>query len=241
MASGIGVSWIASSLFLKKHDLRTRRAFAYTTGVFNYGYIPIPLITMLFGPETLGVLFVFNVGVEVGLWLFGMPMMAGSGSLKQIVRKILNPPLVTLAVSVTLRISGLGEKIPDPLWNLVGLLQGCAIPIGILLVGMAMADHIAGVAEMKKPGPWMLSCVIRNGVMAALFLWVARETRLTIELTTVLCIQAAMPTAVFPVVLAKHYGGDARMATQIIFATSLLAFATTPLWLDLAFRILDGK
>ena len=77
--------------------------------------------------------------------------------------------------------------------------------------------------------------------MAALFLWVARETRLTIELTTVLCIQAAMPTAVFPVVLAKHYGGDARMATQIIFATSLLAFATTPLWLDLAFRILDGK
>lgn len=236
---GVAISWIAGKLIFRNLELRSLRAFAYTTGVFNYGYIPIPLITILFGKETLGVLFVFNVGVEIGLWLFGMPMMAGSASPRQILRKILNPPLLTLAFSVLIRILNWGDHIPDPLWNMIETLKGCAIPIGIMLVGMAMADHISGVAEMRRPGPWILSCLLRNGALAALFLWVAMSFAWTREMTIILAIQGAMPAAVFPVVLAKHYGGDAKTATQIIFATSSLAFFTTPLWLKWAFKTLQ--
>lgn len=238
VATGVLMAWLVGKIFLKRESDTTRRSFAYTTGVFNYGYIPIPLISSLFNHETLGVLFVFNVGVEVGLWMFGMPMMAGSRSIRQVIRKIINPPLITLAVSVIFRLTGIGEKIPGPLWNGIEILSGCTIPIGILLVGMAMADHVKGLVALKKPGPWMISCVLRNFVLAGLFIWVAMWGGVTEELTAVIAVQAAMPCAVFPVVLAKHYGGDAKTATQIIFATSVLALITTPVWLDTAFHLL---
>ena len=238
VATGILISWFFSKIFLRKVEKRSVKAFAYTTGVFNYGYIPIPIISALFDQATLGVLFVFNVGVEVGLWMFGMPMMAGSNSVRQVIKRILNPPLIALVCCVLIRILDLGEMIPAPLWNLIEVLSGCTIPVGILLVGMAMADHIKGLKALGKPGAWMLSLGIRIGIMPVIFIWAAGWSHFTSELTTVIAIQAAMPCAVFPVVLAKHYGGDANTATQIIFATSAVAFASTPLWLDFAFRLL---
>lgn len=238
VAIGIFISWIFSKIVLRKTKKESINAFAYTTGVFNYGYIPIPLISTLFDHATLGVLFVFNVGVEIGLWLFGMPMMAGSNSIGQVVKKILNPPLITLVLCVGIRLLNLGDSIPAPIWNFVEVLSGCTIPIGILLVGMAMADHVKGLTALGKPGAWTVSLLIRLGIMPLIFIWVAGWFHFTTELTAVIAIQAAMPCAVFPVVLAKHYGGDARTATQIIFATSALAFLSTPLWLDYAFKIL---
>lgn len=238
---GIGISWTISHFFFQNLPSESRTSFAYTTGVFNYGYIPIPLVESLFGFQTLGVLLVFNVGVEVGLWLFGMPMMAGSKSWNQIIKRIINPPLMTLVICVLIRVLNWGTFIPAPIWNGIETLAGCTIPIGILLVGMAIADHFNGIKDFRKPGPWMISCIIRNALMPGVFLTFAYIAPFTAELIAVIGIQAAMPCAVFPVVLAKHYGGDAKMATKIIFATSGLAFITTPLWLDYAFHLLKLK
>jgi hypothetical protein len=40
-----------------------------------------------------------------------------------------------------------------------------------------------------------------------------------------------MPSAVLPIVITKHYGGDARVALQVALGTSLLGLATIPLWI----------
>jgi predicted permease len=40
-----------------------------------------------------------------------------------------------------------------------------------------------------------------------------------------------MPSAVLPIVISKHYGGDARIALQIALGTSLLGLVTIPLWI----------
>jgi malate permease and related proteins len=53
------------------------------------------------------------------------------------------------------------------------------------------------------------------------------------ELRRVLYIQAAMPSAVFPIILARHYGGDPATAVRVVVATSVLGLITIPLWLAL--------
>ena len=58
-------------------------------------------------------------------------------------------------------------------------------------------------------------------------------------LKKVLVIQSAMPAAVFPVVLAKMHGGDMPVALRAVFATSIPALATIPLWLGWALRFLQ--
>ena len=41
------------------------RTFAFTVGVYNYGFIPIPVMESLFNREHVGVLLVHNVGCEL--------------------------------------------------------------------------------------------------------------------------------------------------------------------------------
>ena len=44
----------------------------------------------------------------------------------------------------------------------------------------------------------------------------------------VLLVQASMPAAIFPIVIAKHFGGHPSVAVQAMLATSLLSLALTP-------------
>jgi predicted permease len=54
-----------------------------------------------------------------------------------------------------------------------------------------------------------------------------------VELKRVLVVQAAMPAAVFPIVLARHYGGQPLVAVQVVLATTALGLLVIPLWLSL--------
>jgi malate permease and related proteins len=47
----------------------------------------------------------------------------------------------------------------------------------------------------------------------------------------VLVLEAAMASAVFPIAMAKHYGGDPATALRVVLSTSLVGFMTIPLWI----------
>ncbi|MCX6905441.1 MAG: AEC family transporter, partial [Verrucomicrobia bacterium] len=63
---GIGLAWVCRPLVGLREPV-PGRTFAYCLGIYNYCYVPLPLAILLFSsrPETVGVLFVHNVGVEV--------------------------------------------------------------------------------------------------------------------------------------------------------------------------------
>jgi predicted permease len=50
-------------------------------------------------------------------------------------------------------------------------------------------------------------------------------------LKQVILLQAAMPAAVFPIIMSRHYGGDPGLALRIVLGTSLAALLTMPWWL----------
>jgi len=58
---------------------------------------------------------------------------------------------------------------------------------------------------------------------------------LTVELKRVLVVQAAMPSAVFTIVVARHYGGHAPTAVQVVLATTVASLLSAPLVLAWGF------
>jgi malate permease and related proteins len=80
---------------------------------------------------------------------------------------------------------------------------------------------------------------VRLGVMPVLFLLLAKFFPCSPDLKRVLILQGAMPSATFPIVLARHYGGDARVAVQIVLGTSLLGIITIPIWIRLGEHFLN--
>ena len=53
---------------------------------------------------------------------------------------------------------------------------------------------------------------------------------------SVLMLEAAMPTAVFPIKLAKLYKGDPATAMRAVLSTAVVSPVTIPLWIKFGMR-----
>jgi predicted permease len=52
-----------------------------------------------------------------------------------------------------------------------------------------------------------------------------------LELKRVIVLEAAMPAAVFPIVMARHYAGDPATAMRVVIGTTVVGLVTIPLWI----------
>lgn len=235
---GYAVSYLAAPLF-RTTDPRQRRTFAFTTGIYNYGYLALPIAQTRFGSETSGVLFVHNVGVEVALWTVGIMVISGA-SHGEGWRKILNGPVIAIICAAILHFAGARTWMPGVVMTAMHSLGATAIPLGVILTGATFADHMRDLSSGSRAVTTFGACLLRLGalpvLMLALAFAIARWLPCPIELRRVMIIQAAMPCGMIPVILAKHYGGDPALALRIILYTSAFGLLTIPFWLQLGLR-----
>lgn len=74
---------------------------------------------------------------------------------------------------------------------------------------------------------------MRQSVLPIGFLLVAKYLPASGELKRVIVLGAAMPAAVFPIVMARHYSGDPATAMRVVIGTSVVGLVTIPLWIRL--------
>jgi len=214
-------------------DVIQQRTFSFATGTYNWGYIPIPLVMMKYDNDTLGVLIVHNLGVEIGLWSLGLIVLSG-GMKAGWWKHIINPPLISILLALVINMTGAHAYVPTFIRTIFHMLGICSIPMGLILVGAIMADHFDkdSLRQGKSTTAW--GCILRLGAIPALFMTLAWFAPLPEDLRIVVVIQAAMPAAAFPIVMSKHYNGDPPTALRVVLGTSLLSLLTIPLALSLA-------
>ena len=238
LAPAVGFGTVALGVLLALaarplHGLTERRAertFAVCVGIYNYGYVPLPLALLLFNKETAGVLFVHNVGVEMALWTLGVMLLTG-GSVWRDWRKIVNAPLVAIVLAVALNALGWDTLVPKVILTAVHWLGQCAIPMALILIGAIVADHLH---EFRSASGWRVigtAVLLRIGALPVLFLLLAKYLPASVELKRVIVLEAAMPAAVFPIVMARHYQGDPPTAMRVVIGTSVVGSVTIPLWI----------
>ncbi len=216
-------------------DSRARGTFAVTVGIYNYGYVPLPLTLLLFGSGTVGVLFVHNVGVEIGLWTLGVALLSG-GTPGRDWRKLINAPLMAIALALILNALGLSSHVPRVILTIVHWFGQSAIPMALLLIGAVIADHLHEFHAKSGGRVIATALVLRLGVLPMLFLLLAKHLPASIELKRVMVNEAAMPSAVFPIVMSRHYGGDPATALRVVLSTSLAGLVTIPLWVHFGMK-----
>lgn len=216
---------------------RERRTFALTVGICNYGYIPLPLAQVLFSAGTVGVLFVQNIGVELAMWLVGLSVLSGR-SWRGGWRHLLNPPVFAIVGTLALNAVVPREAVPVPVLQAVHLLGRCAIPLGLILIGATLADLLPAMGESVRWRAVLLACGVRLVAVPAIMLGLAWWMPVSREIREVLLLHAAMPAAVFPIIMARHYGGDAGTALRVVVGTSLASAVTIPVWLKAGMALL---
>jgi predicted permease len=209
--------------------------FAFTAGLPNWGYVPIPIMLALFGEKTVGVLFVHNIGLELVLWSVGVQLLTGAGSW----RRALNVPFFAVLGAIVLNLAHAGDWLPDFVLATLKFLGDAALPLSVLLTGVSLADAVAEGGLTKDARVSIAGCVVRLAILPVLILLATKGLSLwggfPRELKQVLIVQAAMPSALLPVILARHYrdsgGADSGTAVRVVLATTLVGLVTIPLWL----------
>ena len=227
--AGFGVAYLAArSIGLAAGTgLRT---FALSAGICNYAYLPFPILGGIWGPRTQGVMLVHNMGVDLAIWSVGLLVLTGA-SPREGWRRLLSPMLVTLVASVAINVSGLSPLVPGLAGSLAHSLGVCAVPIGIVVTGVNLADHLDEPRRLLHRNVAAAACAVRLGILPVLILCVARWLPCPVELRRVLVVEAAMPAGVIPIIIAQYYGGQPLTAVQIVLSTTSVGLFTCPLWI----------
>ena len=211
--------------------------FTVAAALQNYGFIPIPLVERIFSGERsdqiLGVLFVHNLGLEIALWTLGIVLISGTSAGAW--KKLINGPSIALTVGLFLNFTQLHTEIPSVLMSVISMLGPCAVLVSLILVGATLGSVI-------QRSPWQSNVRVISATMVLRFLLLpllyggtAYLIWFSDELRIVLLIQASMPCAIFPIVLARHYQGHPAIAVQAAISTSAACLLLTPLLLTFWF------
>jgi len=242
LLSGLLIAWgMARVLGLEVGT--GRRTFTVAAGCQNYGFTAIPVLEILWGSSACAMLFVHNIGVEAAMWSVGVMIMSGARGVPW--RKLLNGPMIAVFLGLdrhfgvagdpsSAAISPLGspsglhwdQLVFFPLRKVINLLGVGAFPVAILITGATMV----GLTEAEKPSVRIIvgSVLVRLMLAPALILAAAKYLPLVDELRQVLVVQAAMPAAMTPIMLARLYGGRPAIAVQVVVATTLGSLLTLP-------------
>ena len=229
----VAISYVVAPA-LKLRKGKGRRTFAVSCGIQNYGFVAIPVLeTVTGGNEATGVLIMHNVGVDIAIW--SVCLMVMTGAMQSPLKKLANGPLIAIVIGLTLNYTGAGEHVLRYAGGAIEALGNCSIPLSLVLIGTTLADLTKNKVFKESLRVGMGSIVLRLVILAIPFLLAAEYLVTSRELKIVLIVEASMPAAVFPIVMARHYGGHPETAVRVVTYTTVASLITTPLVISLGF------
>ena len=184
----------------------------------NSGNMGMPLCLFAFGETGLGLAVVFFAVLAVAQFTLGPAIAAGRVDLRQMLRT----PLIH-AVALALLLQTCGIALPRWAANTTELLGGCAVPLMLLSLGVALARlRIAGLGRAMAMSGLRLTLGFAVGLTVATVLGLEGTVR------GVVILEAAMPVAVFNYLWAVRYDTAPEEVAGMVLGSTLLSFATLP-------------
>lgn len=238
---GLGFCFvIASALAIASRASRSRSfALVLNSAFMNVGYLGLPLVYAVAGPEGLGPASLYAVTVGVPHLVFGVAFASSLKrkrlSLTSLLARVVTFPAV-FAVLLAMLFVSLKAPLPPgvpswfnaylskPFFALMLLLVGYQTP---LVNPLRYARELAMVSALRL----LLSPLLTYFCIGALRLSLVEDISPKPAL-----IQSAMPPAVFNVILAKTYGLDLKLyGTLVLYPTLLSIFIALPALIHLVF------
>lgn len=151
-------------------------------------------------------------------------MMSGKSGISW--RHFINGPVIAVLGGLLLVFMGWDTLITGPARKGLSQIGVGAVPLAVLIIGCTIVDLVG--AEKPTAKIILGSALVRLILTPMLFLAAAKFLPIATELRQVLVVQAAMPAAVTPIILARMYGGRTAIAAQVVVFTTGLSLFSLP-------------
>ncbi len=216
-----------------KIDKRRFGGFAVMCGLSNSLFIGLPMCTELFGTESVPyVMFYYMVNTFV-FWTLGAVLLYKSGSdngrfgIKQIIKSLSNPPLITLIIALVLAFFKV--ELPHIIMRFCEYMGALVSPLALFFVGMVI--HEVGFNfKLKSQIRDMILVILMRFLVSPLIMLLFCEL-FGIEgiPRSVFIIEAAMPVMTQSVVVSTAANADAAYTATGMSMTTIACFAAIPL------------
>jgi malate permease and related proteins len=231
---GISIGYLTGKL-IGLEPGQGRRTFALASGCQNFGFTAAPVVEILWGSSAVALLFVHNLGVEVAIWSVGVMLVSGENGIPW--KRLINGPIIAVAIGLALVALGVDDNVSGPVREAMSMIGIGAFPLAIVIIGATIMD----LAVTERPS-WKIvtaACLVRLALAPAVIILCAKFIPMTVELKQILVVQAAMPAALAPILLARLYGGRTAIAVQVVVATTVVSLFTLPYILTYGIRFLE--
>ncbi len=210
-----------------------RRLYRLMTIFPNVGFMGIPVISAVFGEESMIYIVLYMLGYNLILYTYGLALArkaaedAGSVvSREQNQWKgMINPGTISSVAAVIIFLFGI--PLPAPAVNFCDYMGNATIPLSMLLIGMSIAK--ADLKKIFSNGKIYAYTAVKMLLLPILMIVLFRPFSVEPVLFGVFILQLAMPVGSIVTLVAKESGADETLCTNGIVLSTLASIVTIPL------------
>lgn len=210
------------------HKATDKRTYVLCLIFHNIAFLGIPILKRIYGEQT-----VSETGIIASIYLFwvftlGVAYLEVSQSKKlgfhQLIVNLFKNPLL-VAVLSGLLFQLLNIKLPHVIEESVSLIAQSVTPFVLLAIGIFTGTISFGKINELKP---VLLFAVLTLFLAPLIFWsISQLTQTVLDLSI---MEAAMPVAVTPFVMADQYNLNKKFIAQVVIVSTILSAITLPIW-----------
>ena len=231
LTATLSVYLLATAVALwRKTGLEQAAIEAQCAAIGNVGFLGIPLLVLLMGPQAVGPMMIV-LGTDLIVFGSLIVILISASRDGRMNLAVLGPialglvknPMV-MAMTLGLIWSSLSLPLPTPATEFLTLLGAAATPGALFAIGASLASKSA---ERKSVALWLSTAKLALHPLAVTF---AATQIFTVPPFTaaVMIAAAAMPTAGNVYVLAQHYGiAPLRVSSTILISTAASVLTLT--------------
>ena len=210
-------------------DKAVKGIYSYAITFSNCGFMGIPVLQAIYGTEVIFYVVVHNIIFNVLVYTLGIKLLSSHLEGRQFfkLKALINPGTVASVFGMGLFMLNL--SMPQFLLGAIEQVGGLCTPLSMLVIG-ALLSELPFLQMFNNKKTYILASV--RLIILPLFTWVLIKYILKVEdpfLLNVPVIIAGMPVATNAGLMAKEYGSDATLASQLIFISTLFSCLSIPL------------
>ena len=202
----------------------------------NAGFIGIPLVTAVFGPEAAFYVVSFSTFVNLLQWTYGIVIISGKKETMNLRMVFVNPVFISMVIGIALFV--LQPTLPTVVTGTIGYIADGNTVLAMIILGYYLS-------KVQLRG---LFADVRLYLFSALRLLVVPAVTILVflpfpfargEITLITLIAAATPIASSTAIFAQKFDQDYRRAVSYVCLSTILSVATLPLVMLFAERLLS--
>ena len=202
----------------------------------NAGFIGIPLVTAVFGPEAAFYVVSFSTFANLLQWTYGIVIISGKKETMNLKMVFVNPVFISMVIGIALFV--LQPTLPTVVTGTIGYIADGNTVLAMIILGYYLS-------KVQLRG---LFADVRLYLFSALRLLVVPAVTILVflpfpfargEITLITLIAAATPIASSTAIFAQKFDQDYRRAVSYVCLSTILSVATLPLVMFFAEQLLS--